>query len=65
VAAFRQAGPSRYPFRLANAQFVELSHELLLAPPWSGKAVFTTDGLDRLLSKARLTNRQAAADESA
>ena len=65
VAAFRQAGPSRYPFRLPNFQFAELNHDLLLAPPRPGKAVFTTDGLDRLLSKARLTNRQAAADESA
>jgi len=44
---------------------VELSHDLLLAPPRPGKAVFTTDGLDRLLSKARLANRKAAADESA
>jgi hypothetical protein len=64
-AAFRQAGPSRYPFRLANAQFLELSHDLLPTPSRSGKAVLTTDGLDRLLSKARLTNRPAAADESA
>ena len=49
-----------YPFQLPKFSF----HIMAMARPGSGKSFFKAEDLDRLLSDARLTNRQAPVDES-